>query len=155
MLARGAALGGGCEILLHSDFIVAHSELKSGLVEMSVNLVPGWGGIKEMFLRSNGNEAILIKNLQNIILQNKSQSADQFVKDYEICNYKIVMNKDHLLNEAIKLKSPQKISPFLSKIILPDIELSTHFAHMKLDEFQTEMIASFQEIINLNRKATA
>lgn len=147
--ARGAALGGGCEILLHSDFIVAHSELKSGLVEMSVGLVPGWGGIKEMFVRSRGDAKLLIKNLQNIILQNKSASADQFAKDYAACNYKIVMNKDHLLDEAIKLKLPQKISPFLSKIILPKIELSTYFAHVKLNEFQMEMIASFQEIINL------
>jgi 3-hydroxyacyl-CoA dehydrogenase/enoyl-CoA hydratase/3-hydroxybutyryl-CoA epimerase len=152
--ARGVALGGGCELLLHSDFIVAHSELKSGLVEMSVGLIPGWGGIKEMFVRSQGNAKLLIKNLQNIILQNKSGSADQFANDYVAGNYKIVMNKDHLLDEAIKLKLPQKILPFLSKIILPEIELSTYFAHVKLDEFQNEMIASFQEIINLKTVST-
>lgn len=152
--ARSAALGGGCEILLHSDFVVMHSELKAGLVEMSVGLIPGWGGVKEMFLRSHGNDALLIKNLQNIILQNKSGSADQFVKDYGVCNYKIVMNKNHLFEEAIKLKLPSKTSPFLDKIILPQIELSSYFDQTKLDKFQNQMIADFQNLIDLKSVTT-
>ena len=47
----GLALGGGCEILLHSDAIQAHAETYIGLVECGVGLVPGWGGCKEMLLR--------------------------------------------------------------------------------------------------------
>ncbi len=47
----GMALGGGCEILLHSDHIQAHAETYCGLVEVGVGLVPGWGGCKEMILR--------------------------------------------------------------------------------------------------------
>ncbi|MFW5444344.1 MAG: 3-hydroxyacyl-CoA dehydrogenase/enoyl-CoA hydratase family protein [Methylococcaceae bacterium] len=43
----GLALGGGCEILLHCDAIQAHAELYTGLVEVGVGLVPGWGGCKE------------------------------------------------------------------------------------------------------------
>jgi len=48
----GMALGGGCEILLHSDAVQAHIETYSGLVEVGVGVVPGWGGCKEMLLRS-------------------------------------------------------------------------------------------------------
>ncbi|KAJ6644965.1 putative fatty acid oxidation complex trifunctional enzyme [Pseudolycoriella hygida] len=51
--AVGFALGGGCEILLHSDFIVANQELSTGLVEVSIGLAPGFGGIKEMFYRAD------------------------------------------------------------------------------------------------------
>jgi 3-hydroxyacyl-CoA dehydrogenase len=47
----GMALGGGCEILLHSDAVQAHAESYLGLVECGVGLVPGWGGCKEMLLR--------------------------------------------------------------------------------------------------------
>ncbi len=45
------ALGGGCEMCLHSDKVVAHSELYMGLVEFGVGLIPGGGGTKEFALR--------------------------------------------------------------------------------------------------------
>ncbi|MBI4031234.1 MAG: 3-hydroxyacyl-CoA dehydrogenase/enoyl-CoA hydratase family protein [Proteobacteria bacterium] len=47
----GLALGGGCEILLHSDHVQAHAETYTGLVEAGVGLLPAWGGCKEMILR--------------------------------------------------------------------------------------------------------
>ncbi len=47
----GMALGGGCEILLHSDAIQAHAESYIGLVECGVGVVPAWGGCKEMLTR--------------------------------------------------------------------------------------------------------
>lgn len=52
----GLALGGGCEILLHSDHVQAHAELYTGLVEVGVGLIPGWGGCKEMILRFQEEE---------------------------------------------------------------------------------------------------
>ncbi len=47
----GMALGGGCEILLHADAIVAHAETYAGLVECGVGLIPGWGGAVAMLRR--------------------------------------------------------------------------------------------------------
>jgi len=47
----GLALGGGCEILLHSDHVQAHAETYTGLVEVGVGLLPAWGGCKAMILR--------------------------------------------------------------------------------------------------------
>lgn len=47
----GMALGGGCEILLHSDAVQAHAETYAGLVEVGVGLIPAWGGCKEMLNR--------------------------------------------------------------------------------------------------------
>jgi len=52
----GMALGGGCEILLHSDHVQAHAETYTGLVEVGVGLIPGWGGCKEMVLRYQAAE---------------------------------------------------------------------------------------------------
>ena len=52
----GMALGGGCEILLHSDHVQAHAETYTGLVEVGVGLIPGWGGCKEMVVRFQEQE---------------------------------------------------------------------------------------------------
>jgi 3-hydroxyacyl-CoA dehydrogenase len=46
------ALGGGCEISLHSSRIQAAAETYIGLVEAGVGLVPGGGGMKEMVIRA-------------------------------------------------------------------------------------------------------
>lgn len=45
------ALGGGCELSMHADKVVAHSELYMGLVEFGVGLIPGGGGSKEFAKR--------------------------------------------------------------------------------------------------------
>ncbi len=52
----GMALGGGCEILLAADAVQAHAETYTGLVEVGVGLIPGWGGCKEMILRFQERE---------------------------------------------------------------------------------------------------
>lgn len=44
-------LGGGTEICLHSDAVVAHAETYMGLVEFGVGVIPGGGGTKEFAAR--------------------------------------------------------------------------------------------------------
>ena len=46
-------LGGGCEVCLHVDKVVAHAETYVGLVEFGVGVIPGGGGTKEFVLRLN------------------------------------------------------------------------------------------------------
>ncbi|ALD89634.1 3-hydroxyacyl-CoA dehydrogenase [Cupriavidus gilardii CR3] len=48
--ASGIALGGGCELMLHSARRVAALETYVGLVEVGVGLVPAGGGLKEAAL---------------------------------------------------------------------------------------------------------
>jgi 3-hydroxyacyl-CoA dehydrogenase len=50
---HGLALGGACEMSLHSDKIVAAAETYIGLVELGVGLIPGGGGTKEFALRAS------------------------------------------------------------------------------------------------------
>lgn len=45
------ALGGACEMSMHSDKVVAHAETYMGLVEFGVGLIPGGGGTKEFAVR--------------------------------------------------------------------------------------------------------
>ncbi|MFB6455234.1 3-hydroxyacyl-CoA dehydrogenase NAD-binding domain-containing protein [Chitinophaga sp. Hz27] len=46
-------LGGGCEMAIHADKVVAAAETYIGLVELGVGLIPGGGGTKEMALRAS------------------------------------------------------------------------------------------------------
>ncbi len=50
---HGMTLGGGCEISLHADKVVAAAETYMGLVEFGVGVIPGGGGSKEMALRAS------------------------------------------------------------------------------------------------------
>jgi 3-hydroxyacyl-CoA dehydrogenase len=46
------ALGGGCEVCLHSSLVIAAKDTHIGLVEAGVGLVPSGGGTKELGLRA-------------------------------------------------------------------------------------------------------
>ncbi|GEQ85940.1 3-hydroxyacyl-CoA dehydrogenase [Patiriisocius marinistellae] len=53
MAPHGMTLGGGCELTLHADRVVAAAESYIGLVEFGVGVIPGGGGSKEMALRAS------------------------------------------------------------------------------------------------------
>lgn len=52
---RGLALGGGCELAVHSARRVAHMETYVGLVEVGVGLIPGAGGLTYIARRAAEN----------------------------------------------------------------------------------------------------
>lgn len=104
----GIAVGGGCEVLLHCDRLVAHAESYIGLVEAGVGIVPGWGGCKELLVRwtvSNkrpgGPMVPVMKAFETIATAQVSTSAFE-AKDYQfLCpNDQVVMNRDRLLATA-------------------------------------------------------
>jgi 3-hydroxyacyl-CoA dehydrogenase len=104
----GMALGGGCEILLHASAIQAHAETYTGLVEVGVGLLPGWGGCKEMALRHLANKKrpagpmpALGAAFEAISTAKVSKSAFE-AKDMLILGPKdgITFNKDRLLADA-------------------------------------------------------
>ena len=47
----GLALGGGFEVLVQSDYVVAHTNIVTGLVETIVGLIPAGGGTTNMLWR--------------------------------------------------------------------------------------------------------
>ena len=104
----GMALGGGCEIVLHSDAVQAHAESYIGLVETGVGLVPGWGGCGEMLARwktdpklPRGPMPASAKTFEAISTATVSKSAHEarghkFLRDTD----GISMNRDRLLADA-------------------------------------------------------
>ncbi|MCF6251967.1 MAG: 3-hydroxyacyl-CoA dehydrogenase/enoyl-CoA hydratase family protein [Methylococcaceae bacterium] len=103
----GLALGGGCEILLHCDAIQAHAELYTGLVEVGVGLVPGWGGCKEYLRRCLQMKSIggpippVAKAFETIAMAKVSKSAVE-AKELLFLSASdgITMNKNRLLFDA-------------------------------------------------------
>lgn len=104
----GMALGGGCEILLHSDAVQAHAESYIGLVECGVGLLPGWGGCKEMLTRwqnakgmPKGPMPATSKVFELVSVATVSKSAAE-AKEYLFLRETdgITMNRDRLLADA-------------------------------------------------------
>ena len=50
---QGYTFGGGCELSMHADAVVAAPETYMGLVEVGVGLLPGGGGTKEFAVRAS------------------------------------------------------------------------------------------------------
>ena len=107
---QGMALGGGCEISLHSARIHAAAEAYIGLVETGVGLIPGGGGTKEMLLRANEHSAggvdldlfhALKPIFENIAMAKVSTSGEEarslgFLRPSDL----IAMNRDRQVADA-------------------------------------------------------
>lgn len=102
-------LGGGCEMSLHADRVVASAETYIGLVEFGVGLIPGGGGSKEMALRANdaygeGNidEQVLREYYLTIAMAKVSTSGHEAF-DLKILSPgrdEVVVNPQRVITEA-------------------------------------------------------
>jgi 3-hydroxyacyl-CoA dehydrogenase len=101
---KGYVLGGGCELMLHCDSVVAALESYIGLVEAGVGLIPGWGGSTEMAYRASQSANLwsdLEKRYKTLALARVSGSAREaqelgFLRDFD----SIVMNSKEVLYVA-------------------------------------------------------
>lgn len=104
----GMALGGGCEVLLHCDAVVAHAETYMGLVEAGVGLIPAWGGSTEMLRRwstrrgrPGGPMPPVVKVFETLSMATVAKSAD-LARDHLFlrADDAVVMNRDRVLAQA-------------------------------------------------------
>lgn len=106
---HGQTVGGGAEVCMHSDRIVAAGETYMGLVETGVGLIPAGGGTKEMVRRiispamhTSAPPLPYVQEAFETIAQAKvSGSALEaremgFLKEED----RVVMNGDHLIDAA-------------------------------------------------------
>jgi 3-hydroxyacyl-CoA dehydrogenase len=109
----GLALGGGCEVCLGADRMVAHAELYMGLVEIGVGLLPSGGGCTNLWKRfvTSLPDAVtefdlgklFVPAFMNIALAKVSTSAaDARSSGFLGPRDRIVFNRDHLIGEAKK-----------------------------------------------------
>ncbi len=104
----GLTLGGGTEILLHSDHIQAFAESYIGLVEVGVGLIPGGGGTKEMALRASDlyeqgdTELNILQNLFMNLATAKVTTSAYEAFDTKVLRRgdKITLNRSRLIADA-------------------------------------------------------
>ncbi|MGK6310168.1 3-hydroxyacyl-CoA dehydrogenase/enoyl-CoA hydratase family protein [Variovorax sp. DT-64] len=109
---RGMALGGGCELAIHSARRVAAMESYIGLVEVGVGLVPGAGGLTYIARRAAENAAastgsdllpFLTEGFTAAAMAKVGTSALESKKlGYLLDSDVIVPNKDELLYVALQ-----------------------------------------------------
>lgn len=68
---NGFALGGGCELALGCDFIIASDNAKFGLPEVSLGLIPGFGGTVRLM------QAVGLRKAKELIFTGDMISADE------------------------------------------------------------------------------
>jgi 3-hydroxyacyl-CoA dehydrogenase len=103
------ALGGGCEMSLHADKVVASAETYIGMVEFGVGLIPGGGGSKEFALRASDaftegtiDEHVLKEYFLNIAMAKVSTSASEAfdLKIFRTGHDEVVLNSQRRISEA-------------------------------------------------------
>ncbi len=106
----GMTLGGGSEITMHGNRVVAAAELYAGLVEVGAGVIPAGGGTKEMVRRvvnpaMNTEDVTALPFLQKIFEQvgqgEVARSAAQ-AREFGLLSPsdRVVINRDHVLYEA-------------------------------------------------------
>jgi 3-hydroxyacyl-CoA dehydrogenase len=109
----GLTLGGGCEVCLAADKIVAHAELYMGQVEIGVGLVPAGGACLNLWKKflSAVPEVVTDFDLAKFFLpvfmavamaKVSASAADARTNGFLGPRDRIVFNRDHLIGEAKK-----------------------------------------------------
>ncbi len=108
---HGMTLGGGCEMSMHADKVVAAAESYIGLVEFGVGVIPGGGGSKEMALRAsdlfrkNDVELNVLQEYFLTVAMAKVSTSAYEAFDLGILQHGkdiVVVNKDRQIAEAKK-----------------------------------------------------
>ena len=129
---HGLALGGGCEMSLHSDKVCCAAETYTGLVELGVGLIPGGGGTKEFTLRASDEmhhdepETITLKN--RFLTIATAKVATSALEAFDLGIYRkgldeVVFNGDRRILEAKKSVSELADSGYVMPVQRKDIKV--------------------------------
>jgi 3-hydroxyacyl-CoA dehydrogenase len=129
---HGLALGGGCELSLHSDKICAAAETYTGLVELGVGLIPGGGGTKEFVLRASDEmhqdepETITLKN--RFLTIATAKVATSALEAFELGIYRkghdeVVMNQSRRITEAKRSVIQMADSGYVAPVPRKDVKV--------------------------------
>lgn len=129
---NGFALGGGLELALSCDFIYASENAKFGLPEITLGLIPGFGGTQRLSRIIGRNKA------KEMIFTGKMISAEEAA---QLGFVNLVVPGDQLMESAIKTASAiaakGKVSLNLAKQTINqglDVDLATG-CKMEIDAF--------------------
>jgi 3-hydroxyacyl-CoA dehydrogenase len=163
----GLTLGGGCEVGLVSDRMVAHAELYMGQVEFGVGLLPAGGGCLALwrnFVESIPEAvadadltrffipAFMAVGTAKVSMSAAEARANGFLKPTD----RIIFNRDHLIGEAKKevLKMvEERYAPPVKRKIRVVGEAAQGMANTQLSDMQRAKFISEYDAFVLKRIA--
>jgi len=130
----GMSIGGGFEVVLHTDQVIANTNSVMGLVESSVGLIPAGGGCKEVLYRLNAklgdSQQAAWSAFMNIGLGKLANSPLEAAKlAFNRPGDSFHVNRDHMLGVALSALGEVKKTPPRELLRLTG---KTHFEEMKL-----------------------
>ena len=128
---HGYTFGGGCELSMHADKVIAAAETYIGLVEFGVGIIPGGAGSKEMTLRASEGllkDDVKLNKLRdyfiNVAMAKVATSAHEaydlgFFKEHKDI---VVVNKDRQIatakRHAIQMLEDGYTQPVPKKVLV-------------------------------------
>ncbi len=137
---RGLALGGGCELALHADLIVAGRSALLGFPEIKIGIMPGAGGTQRL-VRTVGKTRAM-----RLLMTGELLSGDQ-AADWGFISH--VEDDDAVEDEAISLasklsKSPATALEFIKEVVIEGADLPLNAA-LALERKSMHLLFSTQD----------
>ncbi|MEB7038855.1 3-hydroxyacyl-CoA dehydrogenase/crotonase FadB [Staphylococcus gallinarum] len=148
---QGRALGGGCELVLHSPIVVASSESYIGLVETGVGLLPAGGGLAELsdrILRGNhkhdDKQQAITKVLMNIGLAKVSTNAYEAIRyGYLRETDTVIFNTEKCVEIALKRAQYEAETNYVPKTKGQYIALGRDFKALAEGQLDAQRLGHF------------
>ena len=104
---NGFALGGGCELAMACHFRIASDNAKFGQPEVSLGLIPGYGGTQRLTILIGKGRAMELLMTGNMI---DASAALQYGLVNYVVSQEELMNKALSIAELINTKAPMAIA---------------------------------------------
>jgi enoyl-CoA hydratase/carnithine racemase len=135
---NGYALGGGCELAMMCDIVIASSNARFGQPEVNLGIIPGAGGTQRL-IRCIGKSKAM-----EMVLTGEMIDAQKAERDGMIS--KVVEKREDLLAEAIRHVVPTCLMYFFTySSILSLISCLTTLLFLFLLRFDTELGMSLEK----------
>ena len=135
---RGLALGGGCEYCLAVDGRVVGAELRMGLVEAAVGLIPGGGGCKEMVRR----QGPAIQPAFEMLLKGRFTENAYQARQWGLvaADDAIALDQDQLVEKACQMIN-SRLDKGYSPPAVPTLEVAGEAGQNALEDWLDRQVA--------------